>query len=133
MNKRCTNSSCRKTFSTLAYNGQCPYCGKKYPQLTTARKHGTPSCFYVRLNIGKKERIRISLDPIMAYLSAGKRMDAVKAFRAEAIAQGYAPVFLDSIHFCNALTAGEKPCTSWGLTSDRKDGLPIIACAGENK
>ena len=33
MNKRCTNSSCRKTFSTLHSNGQCPFCGKKYPQL----------------------------------------------------------------------------------------------------
>ena len=33
MNKRCTNSSCRKTFSTLTYGGVCPFCGKVYPQL----------------------------------------------------------------------------------------------------
>ena len=35
MNKRCTNSSCRRTFSTLHFNGQCPFCGKEYPQLRT--------------------------------------------------------------------------------------------------
>ena len=29
MNKRCTNSSCRRTFSTKAH-GACPYCGKEY-------------------------------------------------------------------------------------------------------
>ena len=33
MNKRCTNSSCRRTFSTLHLNGRYPYCGKMYPQL----------------------------------------------------------------------------------------------------
>ena len=33
MNKKCTNSSCRKTFSTLNFDGRCPYCGKRYPQL----------------------------------------------------------------------------------------------------
>lgn len=38
MNKRCTNPSCRKNFSTLDFYGSCPYCGKEYPQLVPARK-----------------------------------------------------------------------------------------------
>ena len=40
MNKKCTNSSCRKTFSTLYFAGNCPYCGKKYPQLVSQAKPG---------------------------------------------------------------------------------------------
>ena len=38
MNKRCTNSSCRRTFSTLDFTGKCPFCGKVYPQLRRTRK-----------------------------------------------------------------------------------------------
>ena len=40
MNKRCTNSSCRKTFSTLIYGGKCPFCGKVYPQIRQGWKNG---------------------------------------------------------------------------------------------
>ena len=126
MNKRCTNSSCRKTFSTLVFNGQCPYCGKKYPQLTTTRKRGTPGIFCIWLKIGKKARIQICLDQVKAYLSARKKLDAIKAFRAEAKAQGYVANLKDSKEFCEALMAGEKPCTDWCLASGHQDGLPII-------
>ena len=38
MNKKCTNPSCRKTFSTLHFYGICPHCGKEYPQLISIRK-----------------------------------------------------------------------------------------------
>lgn len=41
MNKRCTNSSCRRTFSTLDFAGKCPFCGKVYPQLRRTRKGNT--------------------------------------------------------------------------------------------
>ena len=30
MNKRCTDSSCRRTFSTLNADGKCPHCGKVF-------------------------------------------------------------------------------------------------------
>lgn len=40
VNKRCTNSSCRKTFSTLIYGGKCPFCGKVYPQIRQGWKNG---------------------------------------------------------------------------------------------
>ena len=40
MNKKCTAPSCRKTFSTLEFNGRCPHCGKAYPQLLSSRKQG---------------------------------------------------------------------------------------------
>jgi len=42
MNKRCTNSSCRRTFSTLDFKGKCPFCGKEYPQLRRMRKRVKP-------------------------------------------------------------------------------------------
>ena len=38
MNKRCTNPSCRKTFSTLYFSGSCPHCGKPYPQISSSGK-----------------------------------------------------------------------------------------------
>lgn len=36
MKKRCTNSSCRKTF-TVTESAACPHCGQVYPRLFTSR------------------------------------------------------------------------------------------------
>ena len=44
MNKRCTNPSCRKTFSTLYFSGSCPHCQKEYPQIAAS-----PRFFRVRI------------------------------------------------------------------------------------
>jgi len=34
MNKKCTNSACRRTFSVgVQRGGKCPHCGKEYPRL----------------------------------------------------------------------------------------------------
>ena len=33
MRKRCTNSACRRSFSTLSFSGACPWCGKEYPRI----------------------------------------------------------------------------------------------------
>ena len=41
MNKRCTNPSCRRVFSTLYFTGCCPFCGKKYPQLVSNGDKGS--------------------------------------------------------------------------------------------
>ena len=38
MFKKCTNSACRRTFSTLHFAGACPFCGKKYPQIEAEGK-----------------------------------------------------------------------------------------------
>ena len=46
MNKRCTDSSCRRTFSTLDFDGRCPYCGKAYPQLNRQRKKDIALAFH---------------------------------------------------------------------------------------
>ncbi len=32
MRKRCTNSACRRSFSTADF-GACPWCGKEYPRI----------------------------------------------------------------------------------------------------
>ena len=40
MQKQCTNSACRRSFSVSSTHGVCPWCGKKYPRLGVARpKH----------------------------------------------------------------------------------------------
>ncbi len=37
MRKKCTNSSCRRTFTVEAVNKvSCPYCGRVYPRITPA-------------------------------------------------------------------------------------------------
>lgn len=126
MNKRCTNSSCRKTFSTLEFSGECPYCGKVYPQLIATRKHGTPGRNYIRINIGKDLQFRISLVQVLALLAVGKKLDAIHNFIEEVRKNGYNPHVKDSKEFCEALMEGEKPCTTWLLTPSKRDGLPII-------
>ena len=60
MNKRCTNSSCRKIFSTLNFYGKCPHCGKAYPQLKGTRKQALPIKF------------RFAYDPIPDKLPEGR-------------------------------------------------------------
>lgn len=37
MQKQCTNSACRKSFSVSYSHGVCPWCGKKYPRLNVER------------------------------------------------------------------------------------------------
>lgn len=37
MQKQCTNSACRRSFSTDGFTGSCPWCGRKYPRLSAVR------------------------------------------------------------------------------------------------
>lgn len=129
MNKRCTNSSCRKTFSTLGFDGKCPHCGKRYPQLINTRKHGYPSYRYINICVKKKPQFRISLDQVLALLAAGRKFDGIKRFREEVRMKNFNPDLRSSKEFCEALMAGERPCAVWYLTSEKRDDLPIITAA----
>ena len=44
MRKKCTNSSCRRTFTVEAVNKvSCPFCGKMYPRINPAPAEGSAS------------------------------------------------------------------------------------------
>ena len=57
MNKKCTNPSCRKTFSTLVTNRVCPHCGKKYPQLSLNANQKKLKAFHITCNGTNKVRL----------------------------------------------------------------------------
>ena len=126
MNKTCTNSSCRKTFSTLTYGGQCPFCGKLYPQLKSARKDDTPApdVFFqnpsvaaapvIRFVINRHgKKLRVSLKDVLAFIKKGEFIKAIKAFRAELNRLGYTTGLKEAKFFCDALRENRKPCTVW--------------------
>lgn len=146
MNKRCTNSSCRKTFSTLSYGGQCPFCGKVYPQLTSSRKDGTlpppvrqdpvsrlsaPMRFVIRRAGHKRKdsfRLWLNLDDLRKAWQDGQKLAAIKAFRNMMFSHGFQPGLRDSKQFCEALGENSRPCAFWKLTGeeDPTRHLPII-------
>ena len=132
MNKRCTNSSCRKTFSTLNYGGQCPFCGKVYPQLTCARKGFVSSCFpavfrlVVRTNHFKKAVLRLNLKNIITSIEKDSLIEGIKRFRSEMAGHGYRPGLKDSKVFCEALRDHKPPCSVWRLSDETRNDLPVI-------
>ncbi len=141
MNKTCTNSSCRKTFSTLTYGGQCPFCGKLYPQLKSARKDDTPApdVFFqnpsvaaapvIRFVINRHgKKLRVSLKDVLAFIKKGEFIKAIKAFRAELNRLGYTTGLKEAKFFCDALRENRKPCTVW-RTGYEKNGFKEIAPA----
>ena len=143
MNKTCTNSSCRKTFSTLTYGGQCPFCGKLYPQLKSARKDHTPAPdvfsqnpsvaaapvirFVINRYGRKRSSLRVSLRDVQPFIKKGEWIKAIKAFRAELNRLGYIAGLKEAKFFCDAFRESRKPCIVWRLTGNERDGFREIA------
>ena len=132
MNKRCTDSSCRRTFSILDFDGKCPHCGKPYPQLGPARHRALPQahcaarkkkrriCLCVT-SARRSFRLWISLDEILKYVEAGKMDEAVRAFWKEVIRYGYGVGRDDAGKFCEDIR-GVKPLhTRWYLLDEEED------------
>ena len=136
MNKQCTNSSCRKTFSTLNFGGLCPFCGKIYPQLESARKNSlpVPNVFgakqnekkgpFIRLTIrqgGRKNRASRSLDvylkDALAYGRKGEKIKGIKDLREQAFGKGYSISLRDSKWFFEAVM-DHRPCSLWQVTEE---------------
>ena len=141
MNKHCTNPSCRKTFSTLNYGGQCPFCGKTYPQLDSARKDGrfapvisTPfhplrreKAAYLAITIvpqaGVRKRKRCIKIPISDVLAlAGEKIKGIKALRNAFVEAGYAIGLKDAKDLFEAIISGHR-LAAWHQTGDEKDGI----------
>lgn len=75
MKKKCTNSSCRRTFFyRAAWNRiSCPYCGKEYPRL------GSTSSRYLIFDRGSGKYTDLSA--IETFRLEGQKVKAVKYFR----------------------------------------------------
>ena len=128
MNKRCTNSSCRRTFSTLNFDGFCPWCGKAYPQLAPPNSKGSCRKF-IKLRVTDRKgswSLRIDLTEVLALIRAGKLLDSVKRFRDELLARGLRPDLRSAMNFCKALRDGKQPCADWHKTGEIIDGLPVL-------
>ncbi len=127
MNKRCTNSSCRRTFSTLNAGGICPHCGKCYPQLKTKRKHPLPVRIELRVKTGKRDRyLYIQPDELFHHSLNGNKIKAVKAFRNQAAAQGYHIDIRSAKDFCLNLLDRRDVMTEWYLSDEEWRGLRYI-------
>ena len=130
MNKRCTDSSCRRTFSTLDFDGRCPYCGKAYPQLGRARHRmpkKAPSAAPKRkriagLNVktGRRVfRLRISLGEVLKYIDSGKTDKAAVAFRKAVGRRGFSVSPDAAGGFCRDIMEGKPLCTAWVPPDDK--------------
>lgn len=117
MNKRCTNSSCRKTFSTLTYGGTCPFCGKEYPQLTRSERSGHK--MIIRID-GK--RIKFMLSEIEWYRLKGQRVKGIKAVRREFKRHGYAVPLMAAKKFYESHDGRQYRMSSWRVIPDPATG-----------
>lgn len=76
MNKRCSNPSCRKVFSTLYHGDTCPHCGKVYPCL---RGYYSKKAYYIELD-GKRVDLDVQkVKEIFELVDAGRKLRAMKA------------------------------------------------------
>jgi len=108
MNKRCTNSSCRKTFSTLTYGGTCPFCGKLYPQLTRSERSGHK--MIIRVD-GK--RVKFVLSEIESYRLQGQRSKAIIAVRKEFGRLGYMVGLMNALRFYESYDGKQYRMNVW--------------------
>ena len=136
MNKRCTNSACRKTFSTLTYGGKCPFCGKVYPQLIRTRSLKNV------VRAGKKYSVvaRVDGSPLKIDLSVsiywhrqGQKIKAIKAIRDEFMRKGYCPSVLHArMFYISMINFGKIPLT-WKKIENYLYEMPEIIPVFRNR
>ena len=135
MNKRCTNSSCRKTFSTLStlstlgFDGRCPFCGKAYPQLAPSGEKGPQLRITVRRKAGGSGCWRSFRPPLEEALALGRDGQNGKAAAALRKAFGREGFFIDaeeSRRFITDLMENRPPCAAWRLTGEKAYGLKVL-------
>lgn len=124
MNKRCTNSACRKVFSTLNADSGCPFCGKSYPQLSCTRRNGAITL--TLLEGDAASRLRIDCAGIRALAGNDRKIQAIKTFRTLLIERGYLPGLKGSKDFVEAMMRREKPCRAWRVSGDARNDCKAI-------
>ena len=113
MNKLCTNSTWRKTFSTLTYGGTCPFCGKLYPQLARSERSGQK--MIIRID-GK--RIKFVLSEIESYRLQGLRIRGIKAVSQEFRRHGYTAGLMNAKGFYESYDGKQYRMNMWRETPD---------------
>ena len=125
MNKRCTNSSCRKTFSTLINGGTCPFCGKVYPQLIRAGYSKA-----MKIWIGGK-RIRFGADVVESYRMQGQRVKGILACKREFERLGYTVSLRAAMEFYDSLDSKQYLIDRWREIADSetedKEIVPVYS------
>ena len=135
MNKRCTEPSCRKTFSTLNYGGQCPFCGKIYPDLESRRKNAAAAktvsvwdrmAFKIRQGrAGRGSTVLVRTDEVVKLLRMDEKIRAIMVFKDEMRTLGFSPglkaarIFVESV-------AAYRPIVTWRQIGTTSGGLKEI-------
>lgn len=126
MNKRCTNSSCRKTFSTLINGGTCPFCGKVYPQLIRAGYCRKAMKIWID---GK--RIRFSMDEVESHRMQGRRVKGILACKREFERLGYTVSLRAAMEFYDSLDSKQYLIDRWRKNADSetedKEIVPVYS------
>ena len=117
MNKRCTNSSCRKTFSTLTYGGTCPFCGKVYPQLVSARRSVQKMNLWIDGN-----RMKFRLDEVERYRLHGRYARGVISVKREFERQGYTVSLRAARDFYKSFDGKQYRMVEWRKFTDPETG-----------
>lgn len=129
MNKHCTNSSCRKTFSTLVNGGICPFCGKVYPQLVPMGY----SCRKMEIRIDEK-RISFKMDEVEHYLRSRQIIKGIKSIMKEFERHGYSLNLRSAREFYTSLENRQIRMNRWREVSDPETGkreiVPVYPSAG---
>lgn len=121
MNKHCTNSACRKTFSTLTYGNVCPFCGKVYPQLPEIKLSRQRMPMWIN-----GTRIIFRLDEIERFRQEGQRAKGIIATRKEMARHGYSlPLKTARDLFLN-LDSKQYRVDIWKTKKDPMTGRKII-------
>lgn len=121
MNKHCTNSSCRRTFSTLSYGGKCPFCGKRYPQIFSARKKPEGNNWLkknARLHILDRRIVSVDITEPWRLLREGLKVKAIKELLAVLRSKGYNPGLRNAKYFIDDMQYGRTLCKTWVLTGE---------------
>lgn len=141
MNKKCTNSSCRKTFSTLYFRGVCPYCGKKYPQINAPqhskaysqimkylKRNASPDTLLVLTGGNKPIKLPVEkLPEIKAFLAQNQKVPAVRLFMKSVGGEEYKISLIVAHRFCTALMEGKVPFVAGYLTGEKtEDNRKVI-------
>lgn len=130
MNKRCTNSACRSTFSTLNFDGKCPFCGKAYLQIKCGRKQKTTSRQKQKPNgilIFRKNgyyRLKLDLGEVRRLIMQDELIKSVRMLRDTLQKAGYrAESVRDLRDYVMAIKSREEGKAVWRLLTE-KDGFP---------
>ena len=122
MNKRCTNSSCRRTFSTLRYGGKCPFCGKLYPQIFSARKEPEGTGRLMKstwLYIKDRPLVSINIAEAYRFLREDRKIVAIKALVGALRDHGYFSGLKNAKYFIDEVLAGHRVCRTWVLDGEK--------------